>query len=66
MEKFAAPGLEELFYKNGVDLEFWAHEHMYERLWPIYDYKVYNGSTSNPYTNPKSPVHITTGSAVKR
>lgn len=54
-----------MFYKYGVDLEIWAHEHFYERLWPIYDQKVYNGSYSEPYTNPGSPVHITTGSAVK-
>lgn len=56
-------GLEDLFYKYGVDLEFWAHEHVYERLWPVYDRNVYNGSYDFPYTNPKAPVHIITGSA---
>ncbi|XP_022082973.1 acid phosphatase type 7-like [Acanthaster planci] len=55
--------LEDLFYKHGVDMEIWAHEHNYERLWPVYREKVYNGSTEAPYTNPKAPVHITTGSA---
>lgn len=55
--------LEELFYKHGVDVEFWAHEHSYERLLPVYNHKVYNGSTDKPYTNPRAPVHITTGSA---
>ncbi|XP_069500332.1 acid phosphatase type 7 isoform X3 [Ambystoma mexicanum] len=56
-------GLEDLFYKYGVDLELWAHEHSYERLWPIYDYQVFNGSTEAPYVNPRAPVHIITGSA---
>lgn len=56
-------GLEDLFYKYGVDLELWAHEHSYERLWPIYNYQVFNGSTKAPYTNPGAPVHIITGSA---
>lgn len=55
--------LEKLFYEHGVDLEIWAHEHSYERLWPVYNWKVYNGSYQQPYTNPKAPVHITTGSA---
>lgn len=56
-------GLEKLFYRFGVDVEIWAHEHSYERLWPIYDYKVLNGSYKEPYRNPKAPVHIITGSA---
>lgn len=56
-------GLEDLLYNYGVDLEIWAHEHSYERLWPIYNKQVYNGSYEAPYTNPKSPVHFVTGSA---
>ncbi|XP_054264808.1 acid phosphatase type 7-like [Macrosteles quadrilineatus] len=56
-------GLEDLFVKYGVDLEIWAHEHSYERLWPVYNHKVYNGSWEHPYTNPGAPVHIITGSA---
>ncbi|XP_034235851.1 acid phosphatase type 7-like [Thrips palmi] len=56
-------GLEDMFYKYGVDLSIWAHEHSYERLWPVYDYKVYNGSLNAPYQNPGATVHITTGSA---
>ncbi|XP_006813616.1 acid phosphatase type 7-like [Saccoglossus kowalevskii] len=60
---FGKYGLEDLFYKYGVDLEFWAHEHTYERLWPVYNLTVYNGSVDAPYTNPKAPVHIITGSA---
>ncbi|XP_023012956.2 acid phosphatase type 7 [Leptinotarsa decemlineata] len=56
-------GLEDLLYNYGVDLEIWAHEHSYERLWPIYNYTVYNGSYEAPYVNPKAPVQFTTGSA---
>ncbi|XP_033735387.1 acid phosphatase type 7-like [Pecten maximus] len=57
-----AYSLEQLFKKYDVDLMFWAHEHSYERLWPVYDRTVFNG-TKYPYTNPGAPVHITTGSA---
>lgn len=56
-------GLEKLFYEYGVDVEVWAHEHSYERMWPLYDDKIYNGSYNQPYTNPGAPVHIITGSA---
>lgn len=56
-------GMENLLKDYGVDLAIWAHEHSYERLWPIYDYEVINGSSEEPYRNPRAPVHITTGSA---
>ena len=62
--EFFSWGLEKLFFDYGVDLEIWAHEHSYERLWPVYDGKVRNGSAEAPYTDPKAPVHIVTGSAV--
>jgi hypothetical protein len=58
-------GMENLFMDSGVDLLIWAHEHSYERLWPIYDHEVYNGSLEEPYRNPRALVHITTGSAVR-
>jgi len=56
-------GMEKLLYDSGVDLAIWAHEHSYERLWPLYDYEVRNGSYAEPYRNPRAPVHIITGSA---
>ncbi|BFZ07359.1 hypothetical protein BsWGS_10399 [Bradybaena similaris] len=57
------PGLEPLFYEQGVDVAIWAHEHSYERLWPVYKMKVENGSYDEPYTNPSGITHIITGSA---
>ncbi|XP_074642806.1 acid phosphatase type 7-like [Tubulanus polymorphus] len=56
-------GIEDLFYKYGVDLIFTAHEHSYERFWPVYNMRVCNGSYNEPYKNPTAPVHIVTGSA---
>ncbi|XP_071962725.1 acid phosphatase type 7-like isoform X2 [Antedon mediterranea] len=57
---------EDLFYKYGVDLEIYGHEHAYERMYPVYNNTVYNGSYENPYTNPGAPVHIITGSPGNR
>ena len=56
--------LEDLLYEQGVDLQIWAHEHEYERMYPMYNYMICNGSKEAPYTNPRAPVHIVTGSAV--
>lgn len=54
--------LEALFHKHRVDLSFWAHEHSYERLWPVFDHVVLNGTTE-PYVDPGATVHIVTGNA---
>ncbi|EYB84919.1 hypothetical protein Y032_0307g2022 [Ancylostoma ceylanicum] len=62
LPKTHAYGLEKLFYQFGVDVEIWAHEHSYERMWPVFNRTVYNGTVS-PYTNPLAPVHIVSGSA---
>ncbi|UYV66162.1 ACP7 [Cordylochernes scorpioides] len=56
-------GLEGLLYKYGVDVAFWAHQHSYERMLPLYSSRIYIGSLESPYTNPRATVHITTGSA---
>jgi len=56
-------GVEALLWKYGVDMYLSGHEHSYERLWPVYQGKVYNGSNAQPYYNPKAPVHIISGSA---
>ena len=46
-------GIEDLLMEHNVDLAVWAHEHDFERFWPLYNATVMNGSLSEPYTNPK-------------
>ncbi|XP_048586414.1 acid phosphatase type 7 isoform X4 [Nematostella vectensis] len=31
------PGLEDILYKYGADVLIWAHEHSYEKLFPVYN-----------------------------
>jgi hypothetical protein len=50
--------LEKLFYDYKVDIIFEAHQHSYERLWPMYNGTVLNGSLTAPYTNPRGPVRL--------
>ncbi|VDN98708.1 unnamed protein product [Rodentolepis nana] len=38
--KYFVLGLEDLFYREGVDIVFGAHEHSYERCYPVYKQKV--------------------------
>ena len=56
-------GIEPLLYDYNVDVVLWAHEHNYERMFPLYNY-VCDDESLDPYFNPKYPVHITTASAV--
>lgn len=49
--------LEHLFFTYGVDIILEAHQHSYERLWPVYNATV----TALNYNNPKAPVHLISG-----
>ncbi|XP_045176681.2 acid phosphatase type 7-like isoform X2 [Mercenaria mercenaria] len=59
MRRWVKTGLEPLFNAQGVDLVIEAHEHSYERLYPMYNGEVERFN----YTNPRAPVHIISGSA---
>ena len=61
-----SPNTEDLLMEYKVDIAIWAHEHNYERFWPMYNYTVMNGTTdkNQPYTDARGPLHIITGSAV--
>jgi len=57
-------GLEKIIYKGGVDIVFQAHEHAYERNYPVYDYNWNSSRTgAGAYVDYKSPIHILTGAA---
>ena len=55
--------LEPLLYEHGVDIIFEAHEHTYERMWPMFNGTVLNGTRDRPYVDPRGPVHIVGGAA---
>ncbi|EUB58999.1 Iron/zinc purple acid phosphatase-like protein [Echinococcus granulosus] len=63
ISKYYLLGLEELFYREGVDIVFAAHEHSYERCYPVYKLKLCPSHGNDPYTDPTGPVHIVAGSA---
>ena len=51
--------LENLFHSQGVDLIIEAHEHSYERLWPVFNHDVIQTN----YINPRGSVHVISGAA---
>ena len=55
--------LEHLFFQNGVDLQFYAHEHNYERLYPMCDYNYQPVNNISLYHNVHFPVQVISGSA---
>ncbi|CAF2621314.1 unnamed protein product [Rotaria sp. Silwood2] len=34
-----------------------------QKLWPIYNWTIFNGSLNEPYKNPGAPTHVISGSA---
>jgi len=60
-----AYGFDDIMYQYGVDIAFWAHEHSYERTFPVYNMTVMNG-TANAYEDPGATVHIINGAAGNR
>ena len=46
--------MEPLLWDYSVDLFIGAHEHSYERLYPMYNYTILSGADDhNPYVNPR-------------
>ncbi|XP_005106696.1 acid phosphatase type 7 [Aplysia californica] len=62
VDSLVRQGFEEIFRNSKVDLVIQAHEHNYERLWPMYQGNV----TQHSYANPDVPVQIITGAGGSR
>ena len=56
--------LEPLLKAYSVDIAIWAHQHDYQRYWPMYNFTVMNGTLNDPYKNAKFPIHIVSGAGV--
>lgn len=58
-------GIEDMLVAAGVDVYFTAHEHSYERTFPVYRglWQQYGDDSANgTYVDPSYPAHIITGS----
>lgn len=56
--KTVRDGMEEIFYKYGVDMYICGHEHNYERM-----YDVYKNETTQSTVNPPATTYVVTGDA---
>jgi len=54
--------MDDLLMKYNVDVYFTAHEHSYERSYPVYN-ESFDPQQNHTYFNAKYPTHILTGSA---
>lgn len=52
-----------LLYRYGVDMHFGAHEHSYERNYPVYAFAWNNVTGPQAYVNYDRTIHILTGAA---
>ena len=58
-----------LFEKYGVDLVVTAHNHNYQRTYPLYSASKHSSSpeikdkNGNNYNNPSAPIYVTVGTA---
>ena len=55
-------GMEAILKQFNVDIYLCAHEHAYERTYPVFN-GTFQVQPLNVYTNPQSPIHIIAGSA---
>lgn len=56
-------GMDAILAEFNVDIYFTAHEHSYERTFPVSFGQIDLAQQNHTYVNPKYPVHIITGSA---
>ena len=55
-------GMDDLIARHNVDMYFTAHEHSYERIFPVWQGHI-DVQQNHTHHNPRYPVHIVTGSA---
>ena len=55
--------LEDLFFQNGVDLQFYGHYHGYKRTFPVFRDMYDECEDPSSFVDPRYPIHVTSGVA---